>query len=150
MAELTIPIIGLSADAALLYDQRHVKLDNGADAQEESLHYISIPINLKYTLGLGSLAGVYVATGPQFMYNVGNSNLFTSISGAASELELSKSQFSWNIGLGVKLLNHLQAGYNYNIGLGNTGEFKVKNAALDAVKGKLKNNTHQISVAYLF
>ena len=150
MAEFTVPIVGVGADIALMYDQKHASIDD----QSETMHYISIPINIKYTLGLGSLAGIYVATGPQFSFNVGNNSIFDTIkdnvTGEAQDFELNKSMMYWNIGAGVKLLSHLQVGYNYSIALGSTGEFSVLSTAGKAVTGKLKNNSHQISVAYTF
>jgi hypothetical protein len=139
MAEFTLPVIGLGVDAALLYDNKSVKVDS----ESKSLHYIDIPINVKYTIGLGSLASVYGATGPQFSYNIGGKSILDG------SYALNGSDFSWNIGAGVKLLGHLQVGYNYNIALGKTAE--VKDSQLTDYIGKsFKNNTHQISVAYMF
>lgn len=138
MAEFTLPIVGLGIDAALLYDNKSVKVES----ESKNLHYIDIPINVKYTIGLGSLASVYGATGPQFSYNIGNKKWYG--------VDLNDSDFSWNIGAGVKLLGHLQVGYNYNIALGNTAEFKETDAMGKIDKIKMKNNTHQISVAYMF
>lgn len=138
MAEFTLPIVGLGIDAALLYDNKSVKVES----ESKNLHYIDIPINVKYTIGLGSLASVYGATGPQFSYNIGNKKWHG--------VDLNDSDFSWNIGAGVKLLGHLQVGYNYNIALGNTAEVKGADAIENVGKIKMKNNTHQISVAYMF
>ena len=61
MAEVTLPIIGLGIDGALMYSQR------GKDEYKEQ--GLEIPINLKYTIGLGSLLGVYLSAGPDFFYN---------------------------------------------------------------------------------
>jgi hypothetical protein len=142
MAEFTLPVIGLGVDAALLYDNKSVKVGAEGESASSTLHYIDIPINVKYTIGLGSLASVYGATGPQFSYNIGNKKW--------NGVDLDDSDFSWNIGAGVKLLGHLQVGYNYNIALGNTAEFKETDAMGKIDKIKMKNNTHQISVAYMF
>ena len=140
MAEFTIPIVGIGADIAVLYDQKKIEVDN----EKETLKYIDIPINLKYTLGLGSMAGIYFATGPQFSFNVGDDKILK-----ADTYKMKSSTFSWNVGAGVKLINHIQVGYNYNIGIGKTAEL---NGVGDYLKGagKMKNNSHQISVAYLF
>ena len=142
MAEFTLPIVGLGVDAALLYDNKSVKVGAEGESVSSTLHYVDIPINVKYTIGLGSLASVYGATGPQFSYNIGNKKW--------NGVDLDDSDFSWNIGAGVKLLGHLQVGYNYNIALGNTAEFKETDAMGKIDKIKMKNNTHQISVAYMF
>ena len=67
MAEFTIPIIGLGVDGALLYSQTGMSF-TGDDGVDETLksHSLEVPINLKYSIGLGSLASVYAAAGPQF------------------------------------------------------------------------------------
>lgn len=145
MAEFTVPIIGLGADVALLYDNKGVEVEGVS----ETLQYIDIPINVKYSIGLGSIVGVYVATGPQFSYNIGGKQIFKHT------YSLKSSEFSWNVGAGVKLLGHLQVGYNYNIGIGKTGEMdsalgEAAGVAGKFINGDVKNNTHQISVAYLF
>ena len=61
MAEFTIPVIGLGIDGALMYSQR------GEDDWKQQ--GVEIPVNLKYTIGLGSMLGVYVAAGPDFFFN---------------------------------------------------------------------------------
>lgn len=145
MAEFTLPIVGLGVDAALLYDQKEMELDG----EKEKTKYINIPINLKYSIGT-KLAGVYLAAGPQFAFNVGGKNIFKDLD--SESFELNNSILSLNIGGGVKLLGKLQVGYNYNISLGNTGEMKSADLLekVDIVKSDFKYSTHQISVAYLF
>ena len=140
MAEFTVPIVGIGADIAVLYDQKNIEVDGVKD----KMQFIDIPINLKYTLGLGDFAGIFFATGPQFSFNVGDKKLFD-----IENYKMKSSNFSWNIGAGVKLINHIQVGYNYNIGIGKTAEV---DGLWDGAKkaSKMKNNSHQISVAYIF
>ena len=152
-ADVTIPLAGLGADISLLYDNKVV----GASAVDpatgdiyesnKTLHYITLPINAKYTIGLSSIASVYLATGPQFSWNVGDKNWKADL---GNDWELNKSEFSWNVGAGATVFSHVRVGYNYNIGIGNTAEASILNTAGQAVKGKLKNNTHQISLTYFF
>lgn len=52
MAEFTIPIVGIGADIAVLYDQKNIEVND----TKEKLQFIDVPINLKYTLGLGDFA----------------------------------------------------------------------------------------------
>lgn len=147
-ADVTIPLAGVGADIALLYDNKVIGLSDGTNEANKTLHYISMPINAKYTVGLSSLASVYVATGPQFSWNVGDRSWKPAT--IKEGWELKSSEFSWNIGCGVTALSHLRVGYNYNIAIGKTAEFDAATTALNGVKGKLKNNTHQISLTYLF
>ena len=61
-------VIGLGVDAALQYSERDL------DIEGESTKYrtIEIPINLRYNIGLGKTAGIYIATGPQFGFALQN------------------------------------------------------------------------------
>ena len=63
MMEFTLPIVGIGIDAAALYSQSGLKLEENSES--ETLKTIEIPINLKWTFGLGSTLGVYLAAGPQ-------------------------------------------------------------------------------------
>ena len=66
MAEFNIPIVGLGVDAALLFAQRGIKVSEGNEDLTIKQNGIDIPVNLKYTIGLGSMAGIYLAAGPDF------------------------------------------------------------------------------------
>ena len=68
--KFTLPIVGLGVDASALYDQREAKV-KGTDNKLKQ-QAINIPINLRYDIGLGSLAAVYLAAGPQFGFNIGD------------------------------------------------------------------------------
>ena len=140
MVDLNLPILGLNVDAALLYDQQKV----GALDEEDDLKFIELPVNLKYNIGIGSLLSVYVATGPQFSFNVGDDNILKH------EYKLKSSQFSWNIGCGVKIAKHLVVGYRYNIGLGDYADRRDLNTGniIDTVKKK--DGTHHIHAAIIF
>jgi hypothetical protein len=147
-ADVTIPLAGLGADISLLYDNKVVGISDGTDEAYKTLHYIDLPINATYTIGLSSLASVYLATGPQFSWNVGDRHWTPQY--ITQDWELKKSEFSWNVGCGVTALSHLRVGYNYNIVLSKTAEFDLLVVGVNGAKGKLKNNTHQISLTYLF
>lgn len=132
MAEVTIPVVGLGVDGALLFAQRGVKVNEHSYRQNG----LDIPINLKYTIGLGSMLGVYVAAGPDFFFNFSGDNKFGS-----QTLSKKNAQVGINVGAGVKLLKHLQVGANYNIPTGKTAEG-------ESVSYKTK--MWQISAAYIF
>nr|WP_302830274.1 porin family protein [uncultured Bacteroides sp.] len=138
MAEVTIPIVGLGVDGALLYSQKGDKLD-GVDTKQAGL---DIPVNLKYTIGLGSLLGIYVAAGPDFYFNFKGDKKYPD---EEAELENKKAQVGINLGAGVKLIKHLQVGFNYNIPFGDSYTLKAAGKAFGA-----KNKTWQISAAYIF
>lgn len=143
-AKFTLPIVGLGLDASVLYDQREAKLKGADDKIKQQA--INIPINLRYDIGLGSLAAVYLAAGPQFGFNIGDKH--QTLVEDVSEWKLNDSNFSVNVGLGVMLLGHLQVGANYNIVCGKTGEVTGLDGVEEAFRGR--SNTWQISAAYYF
>ena len=129
MAEFTLPIIGLGVDGALMYSQR------GSDELKEQ--GIEIPVNLKYTIGLGSVLGFYLAAGPDFFFN------FKDVEW--ENVDAKKTQVAINLGAGLKLLRKLQVGVNYQIPMGDSFEWKDAGKAVTA-----KNKTWQVSLAYIF
>lgn len=154
--KFTLPIVGLGIDASALYDQRDAKItveDNGASVESKIKNQsINIPINLRYGVGLGSIASVYLFAGPQFGFNVGDKN--QSLFKDMGEWRLKSSTFSVNVGLGAMLLSHLQISANYNIACGKTGETTVSSAlgelAQSAAKKRGRANAWQIGLAYYF
>lgn len=69
MAEFNIPIVGLGVDASLLFAQRGVKVTGEGENITVKQNGVDIPVNLKYTFGLGSTAGIYLAAGPDFYFD---------------------------------------------------------------------------------
>ena len=135
MAEFTIPVVGLGIDAAVMYSQR------GEDEWKQQ--GVEIPVNLKYTIGLGSMLGIYVAAGPDFYFNFKDTKW--------EGLDTKTTQVGLNIGAGVKLIKHLQVGVNYQIPMGDTFSWKnTGDAFVDEIVGNGKTKTWQVSVAYIF
>lgn len=133
MAELTIPILGIGVEAAGLYTQSKLRVE-GTDA---TLKTVEVPVNLKWTLGLGSMLGVYIAAGPQFGFNLGER--------ATNFWELKKNNTSFNVGAGVKLIRHLQLGVTYNFGLSDIAVITDNGNPID-----VKQKSWQLSAAYMF
>ena len=100
MAEITLPILGLGVDGALMYSQR-----GSGEVKQQG---IEVPVNLKWSFGLGSMLGAYLAAGPDFFFN------FKDVDGD-EDLIKEKSQVSINLGAGLKLLRKLQIGLTYQI-----------------------------------
>lgn len=146
MAEFTVPIIGVGVDVAALYSQTELGVEEEY-TKNAKLKTIEVPVNLKWSFGLGSLAGIYVAAGPQFGFNIGNKKGFM-------DYELKKNNTSFNVGAGLKLIRHLQIGVNYNFALSSTAKYTdrytgpIVDGSVQTVK--VKNNTWQASLAYIF
>lgn len=139
MLDVTLPIVGLGIDVAALYSQSGMDVNNKSS---EKLKSIEIPVNLKWTLGLGSTFGVFIAAGPQFGF---------SLNDGWKELmeETNKNFVSVNVGAGLKLLRHLQVGVNYNIGASKLGDIIV-NTSEGNLRSGVRKNSWQVSLAYMF
>ncbi len=146
--KFTLPIVGLGIDASALYDQRDAKLKGEDDSENISLRSINIPINVRYTFGMSSLAAIYLAAGPQFGYNIGEKNVFSDEDG--NGFSLKKSNFSVNVGAGITLMSKLEIGATYNIACGKTGEFNLIDAAGKQLSESTRMNSWQVSAAYYF
>lgn len=127
MAELTIPVVGLGVDGALLFSQR-----SSGDIKQTG---VEVPVNLKYTIGLGSMLGIYFAVGPDFFFDFDKKDY----------IDRKKTQVALNAGAGVKFIKHLQIGVNYQFPMGDSFTLKEAGEAIGA-----KNKSWQVSVAYLF
>lgn len=143
MAEITLPILGLGIDGALMYSQKTDLSYSYAGSDVGSVNLkeqgIEIPINLKYSFGLGSLLGIYLAAGPDFYYN------FKDIDVAAFKTK--RTQVAINLGVGLKLLRKLQVGVTYQIPMGDSFEWKD---VVSKVANGTKTKTLQVSAAYIF
>ena len=137
MAEVTLPIIGLGVDGAVMFAQR-----GDGELKEQGLE---IPVNLKYTIGLGSMFGFYLAAGPDFFFN------FKDVE-KNSGLGVEKSQVAINVGAGLKLLRKLQVGLTYQIPLKDsyypTDISTVPGA--EPIDLGARQKTWQVSLAYIF
>ncbi|MCD8031069.1 MAG: porin family protein [Bacteroides sp.] len=139
MVETTIPVIGLGVDGALLFSQRGIKIDEDGATETVKQNGVDIPMNLKYTFGLGSLAGIYLAAGPDFYFDFSGNKTVDE-----EKVDKKGAQVGINVGAGLKLLNHFQLGFNYNIPLSDTGKFEGSRT------NSYKTKTWQVGVAYLF
>ena len=155
MVKVTVPIVGLSFDAAALYDQKEADVKyTGTEGELGKVNVkqqsINIPVNVRYGFGLSSLANIFLFAGPQWGINVGDKNFKWNKS---SSYSLKKSNFSVNVGAGVTLLNHLQVSANYNIACGKSADAslsKALDAAANAGKDKSHNISWEIALGYWF
>ena len=138
MAEFTVPIVNIGADASLLYARQNVD-DNSV---YENKNFLDIPINLKWKIGLpvvGRIISPIIYTGPDFLFAL-NKNTFKDIQSRTCEV-------GWNVGIGVELLRHLQIEGGYCFGLNSVAK---TTGLADAVDLKVKKNYWSLTAAYLF
>ena len=155
--KLSLPF-GFGVDIAALYDERSA--DVSTDGQRAVTAYyddrssdagtygsetikqksLQIPLNLRYNIGLSSMAGLYLAAGPQFGFPVSDKVFKTEF----GEYRLKDANLSVNFGAGLYLMGHLEVGFTYNLAAGKSGEFKNWNDV------DTHNHAWQISAAYYF
>lgn len=156
MTEFTVPIVGLGLDASVMYAGKGYKtaydlINNtgtpvGKVEEKTRLHYIDIPVNLKWKFGV-PMAKIFLTAGPGFNFLL-NKNFKAEAKGEnipdtylEKALKDKKFDLSINIGAGVELFSHFQVAVQYGWGLTNSLKY-----ALD----KGKNRNLQITAAYLF
>ena len=152
MAEVQIPIIGIGIDASLLYSQKGFEV---SDNETMKNHSLAIPVSLKYSLGLGNFAAVYFAAGPQFDFKIGDLDREYKDGDDVKNFALERSTWSINVGAGIKLINHIQAGVNYNIPVSKEGAYKFKEEPtpgtfIDNEPVDIKASTLQFSLTWTF
>ena len=136
MAEVTLPILGLGVDGALMYSQR-----GSGEVKQEGLE---IPVNLKWSFGLGSMLGAYLAVGPDFFFNFNDTS--------HEYMKMEEAQISINLGAGLKLLKKLQVGLTYQIPIQDSHYLTNISLAPDAKASDVgaAQKTWQVSLAYIF
>lgn len=154
MMKVSLPLTGLGFDVSALYNQREAKMRYADDVVGGDLSRrttikqktIDVPVNLRYSIGLASMANVYFFGGPQWSINVGDENFKWD---SVSSYTLKKNTLSFNIGAGLTFLQHIQASVNYNIEASKSGKMEIERLDDgDWVKGR--NHTWQVSLGYWF
>lgn len=152
MTEFQVPIIGICADASLMYTRMNAKVDgvdpaNSSDLLSETTsgarNFFEIPVNIKYKLSLPAVSSIvapYAFTGPSFAFKLGGNN---------DVFKTKTFQCAWNVGIGVELIRHLQISGSYAFGINNVMDKMVDgiNTTSDI---KLRNNYWTVSAAWLF
>lgn len=156
-------VIGLGVDASLQYSQRKLNITQEGYidgnvvydkvSQSQTYRTIEIPINLRYSIGLGSSASVFAYTGPQFGFALQNMK-FNNL-GTGNNFSRENLNTTWNIGAGVRLFKHLEASVGYNFAIGKAGKAILHGVGVNEGESqdlelKYKTNTFQVQLAYMF
>ncbi len=151
MVEFTAPVLGVGFDASVMYMHRSNSVPSEVTEKTDgkfstSRDYIDIPINVKWKFTIpviSSFLKPYIATGPSFAFRVSKNDFKDFVN-------QQKCDISWNFGVGVEVLSHVQVGASYGLGLNNTlDKLKIRDSSTTAgIEGK--NRYWTITAAYLF
>lgn len=125
--EFMLPVVGLGVDGSLLYSNEKMNVktvsDQGAETliQDVQSHYIDVPVNLKYKIGIVGPVKAFLAAGPYAQFKVGGDEF--SYGDIKDKVEDKKFQAGINLGLGAEVINRVQLGFNYRMKL--TDDYSV-------------------------
>lgn len=142
-----LPFLGVQG--SIFYEQANSKIE-GEKIKRQS---IIIPIDARVNLKFNEDAGIYLATGPQFGFNVGDSEFKWNDTGTyKNTFEFKKSMFNWNFGIGAMLSKKFEVGVVYSLGIAKTGELEaeIEKAKANNNELKPKSSTIQISASLFF
>lgn len=141
-AEFTVPIIGVGLDASLMYVRRTQEMGEPINTTKHC-DYFEIPVNVKWKMNIPVIAKLvkpYIFTGPSFAF-------LTSKRAIDNAYKNKSVDTSWNFGLGLEFISHLQISAYYGIGLNNS-IIKLPGVTAEPIDGK----THcwTVTAAWLF
>ncbi len=142
-----IPILPVDFDLSVIYDERTAHIA-GVSANHKT---INIPLNVRFSVGLGSSFNIFAFGGPQYTFNRSDDKTFIT-DATSQEWSWRSGYLGFNIGLGVTLFKHIELRGNYNIACGRTAEVTVYDALRETVLDSYKShyNAWQIEAAYYF
>ena len=142
-----LPFLGVQG--SIFYEQANSKIE-GEKIKRQS---IIIPIDARVNLKFNEDAGIYLATGPQFGFNVGEDEFtWNESSSYKNTFQMKKSMFNWNFGAGVMINKHFEVGVVSSLGIAKTGELEaeIEKAKANNNELKPKSSTIQISASLFF
>ncbi len=138
--------IGIGLDAALEYSQRRLNITYDNTVESKTYRTIEVPVNVSYAIGLGKMASVYIATGPQFGFSL-NKMEWGNV-GSGKNFSRENLNTTWNVGAGIRLLSRLDVGIGYNFGLHKAGKAVISKTLPTGdsqdYELKYKTNTFQV------
>ena len=149
--ELMIHGVGFGLDLSALYTLRQARLHMGDREVWRSqglgnevcrLHYIDVPLHLKFKYrrlgGVENTIAPIIFVGPQFTFLAGHNNI------GDNQMNYTTVGVQLHFGLGAELFDHFQINAGYGFNIGETCRTKL----LD--EHNAKNRTWTLTATYLF
>ena len=128
-AEFTLPVVGLAIDGSLLYSNQKMNvktIKSESSITEVNEHYIDIPVNVKYKMGIISPVKVFLAAGPYGSFRVGGDEL--KLKSVQETIDKKKFEAGLNFGFGAEIISRVAVGFNYRLKL--TDDYSVNEPEL--------------------
>lgn len=149
-ALVNVPFLGFAFDASLMYVHRVNDFNgnptlNGENVDNDNLKkqdFLELPIHARYNFAFPVISKIvvpYVFTGPSFAVLCSKSSVINGFKNKAFNT-------AWDFGVGVRLVNHLEIGASYALGMSKVAEMTVDSKTIDVGK----RNYWTITAAYLF
>lgn len=148
-AEMMFPGLGFGLDLGVRYQQRGATLhlgdrliweSQGYGAERSYLHFIDIPVHLKFKYtrlnGFENTIAPFVYAGPTFSILAGHSNI--------PALDYSGGEVGIEFGVGAELWNHWQISASYDMGM----TYTMKTKLLENFSAR--SGTWDLRLTYLF
>lgn len=146
-AEYIAPMLGLGVDVSLMY--AHMKTNVGIEdgvSQNVSGNFFEIPVHLKYKISIPAVESIispYIFTGPSVAFKLSSDESF---------MATKKTQWGWDLGIGVQLIRHLQIGAGYTFGINKVASYLIPDdyGIQTGHEIKVKNNYWTVTAAWMF
>ncbi len=125
--DINIPALPFAIDVSTLYTQQNIKTNN-SDYTVEKAYFLDVPVNLKYTIGLGSV-GLVLSAGPYARFNLDGGNI--DFNKLQHTYQSQTFQAGANFGVGVNLSKNFYVKVAYYTSL--TDNYKETDANFDQV-----------------
>ena len=152
--EFTIPLVGLGVDGSVLFSQTGGKYTYSSNSTTKNQQAFVVPIDLRYSIGLGRLANIFFTAGPSYTFYTGDKNNELDGNGYTVITKWEANEVAVNLGAGVKLAKHLEVGIRYCIPVTKSAQYSsnddITNNPNNYVIKSYYNKTLQLSAAYIF
>ena len=159
-------IAGFGVDASVMYTAKGTKYEAGdnigeafesffgtKEAVTNTIHYIEVPINLKYKLQIPVVEDIvipFIYAGPSFAFKVGESIkcLGKKFEDADEIIKNKDFDVAINLGIGVEIIKSVNLAVQYGWGLGTASEIVGFGDVVNF--NKAKTGAWTITLGYMF
>ncbi|MBR5843270.1 MAG: PorT family protein [Bacteroidaceae bacterium] len=158
---------GLGFDAGVMYTAKGTEYKVGDDLlsgiytellgteslMKATVHYIEVPINLKYRLEIPVVKDIiipFVYAGPSFAFKVGQDVSFGNNILEDTKVDFSNIDYALNVGLGVELFKHLNVAAQYGWGMGKVADTDMEILGQKIEGLDMKSGVWTVTVGWMF